>query len=585
MAETTNPTELARETLKVLASRRISPTPQNYQRIFHEIAGTAPEAGLQARLLAQVREVAARHPDDGALRALERALERNDLEAVGTALRAISGRGERAPAGLGSALREVLRQLETPHRGLSQARKREGLERLLITAGSDLQLPARLEALAKCWAETPADAPVVAPLHGEAAEAPPAAPAVSESDTPQEGLLHEAGELLASVLENGVAPHLDRYADVHAEVIAASRRARELDGPAALALLARQLEQLWLDVQLRVEPDQEVLDNLLGLLGAMGNYPDALVASDPWVASLLELLRTLASTPPDLHTIRDAERDFKAVLARQASIQSGLDEAKATLKSLLSSFVERLGEVAANTGDYHGRIQHYAQCIDGTDSLETLRGLLDDMMVDTRGMQLGMLRSRDELVAARQQAEGAEKRVRELEAELVRVSEQVREDQLTGTLNRRGMDDALGRELARVRRNGKPLSVMVLDVDDFKKLNDSHGHAAGDAALVHLARVIKHTVRPIDSIARYGGEEFVIILSETGLEHGVLVAERLQRELTRRFFLHRNERLLITFSAGVAQHVDGEDADALVQRADMAMYQAKLLGKNRVVAA
>jgi diguanylate cyclase len=91
-------------------------------------------------------------------------------------------------------------------------------------------------------------------------------------------------------------------------------------------------------------------------------------------------------------------------------------------------------------------------------------------------------------------------------------------------------------------------------------------------------------VRPTDSIARYGGEEFVIILSETALAEGVLVAQRLQRELTRKFFLHDQERLLITFSAGVTEYVTGEEAEALVQRADKAMYQAKLQGKNRVVA-
>jgi diguanylate cyclase len=125
----------------------------------------------------------------------------------------------------------------------------------------------------------------------------------------------------------------------------------------------------------------------------------------------------------------------------------------------------------------------------------------------------------------------------------------------------------------------------MLDLDNFKKLNDTHGHAAGDAALVHLAKVIRHTVRPTDVIARYGGEEFVIILTDTDLDAAVSITVRLQRELTKRFFLHNNERLLVTFSAGVAQFRKGEEEEQLVQRADQAMYQAKVQGKNQVVRA
>jgi diguanylate cyclase len=582
MAETTNPTGLARETLKVLASRRIPPTPQNYQRIFYEIAGTPAESGLGGRLLALARDLASRNPDDGALRTLVRGLEQNNLEEVSGALQLFAGRGDRAPSDLGPALRWTLRQLEFPHRGLSPARKREGLERLLIGFGTDPQLPVRLRALARSWADTPADGPVDAlqPVSLDEWGAPVPADAGPGEEAV---LLREAGEVLASVLENGVAPRLDRYADVYADVIAASRRARELDGAAALGRLAQQLKQLWLKVELRVEPDQEVIDNLLRLIGMLVSNLGELVDDDQWISGQLDVLRVLVNGPVDLRAIREAERGFREVVFKQASIKSNLNDAKTTLKSLLSTFVERLGDVAANTGDYHARIERYAERIESTDSLDSLRTLLDEIMGDTRGMQVDMRRSRDELVAARQQAEAAEKRVHALEAELVRVSEQVREDQLTGTLNRRGMDDALTRELARARRTGKPLSVVVLDVDNFKKINDTHGHAAGDAALVHLAKVIKHTVRPTDSIARYGGEEFVIILSETALAEGALVAQRLQRELTRKFFLHDQERLLITFSAGVTEYAMGEEAEALVQRADKAMYQAKLQGKNRVV--
>jgi len=296
-------------------------------------------------------------------------------------------------------------------------------------------------------------------------------------------------------------------------------------------------------------------------------------------------VRELISKPVDLRAVREAERGIKEVIYKQSHLKAGLAEAKATMKSLLSIFVERLAEVTGHTVDYGQKIERYAARIASTENIGSLKTLVEELMTDTRGMQVDMVRSRDDLVSARGQAETAQRRVVLLESELAKVSEQIREDHLTGTLNRRGMNEAMQRELSRADRTRRPMCVSMLDLDNFKKLNDTHGHSAGDAALVHLAKVIRRTVRPTDVIARYGGEEFVIILPDTDLETAAAVTVRLQRELTKRFFLHENERLLVTFSAGVAQRQPDETEESLIQRADQAMYQAKVQGKNQVVRA
>jgi diguanylate cyclase len=124
----------------------------------------------------------------------------------------------------------------------------------------------------------------------------------------------------------------------------------------------------------------------------------------------------------------------------------------------------------------------------------------------------------------------------------------------------------------------------MLDIDNFKALNDRVGHQAGDRALVHLAGVVGRSLRPSDTIARFGGEEFVLLLPHTPLEEAMAVMTRLQRELTRRFFLHNNERLLVTFSAGLTAWRSGEPQEAALERADSALYEAKRAGKNRVCA-
>ena len=579
MAELSRATDLARETLRVLALQRIAPTPENYQRIFHEIAGTAPVAGgLQGLLLSQAREALVQHPNVAPLIALVRGLEQGSREQVASALKALAVQGERPPAELVAALREVLRQVELPHRGLSPARKRMALERLLVAYGSDSSLPSRLLGLAKSWAELHADRPADSVTEAKADNEA----AVSADDAT---LLRQFGDLLGSVLEKGVSPRLDRLPMVQADVIATAARARELVDMAGLTRLARQLRQLWMKIERGIESDQEVINNLLRLVGVLVDGFGEFLEDDRWMVGELEAVRSILNGEVDARSIRDAERGLKEALFKQSRIKASVTEAKNTLKDLLTTFLERLGEAAVSTGEYHLKIRGFAERIHSTDSVDSLRSLVDEITADTRGMQIDMLRSRDELIAARQQAEAAERRLRSLQLEFARVSEQVLEDQLTATLNRRGMGQALEREMARVRRGGKPLSLIVLDIDDFKKLNNTLGHAAGDAALRHLADIMKQTVRITDSIARYGGEEFLIILPEATLDEGKALAQRLQQQLSSSLLLHGENRLLITVSAGVAQFVDGEHASALMQRADRAMYQAKLQGKNRVVAA
>jgi diguanylate cyclase len=218
-------------------------------------------------------------------------------------------------------------------------------------------------------------------------------------------------------------------------------------------------------------------------------------------------------------------------------------------------------------------------------TLAEIAPVLKEVVTATRSMAHDSLNVRDELRGMREKAHATELELVKLHEELDRVSTQARHDPLTGVLNRKGLDEAVEREVANVRRKENPLCVALLDIDNFKRLNDRLGHAVGDGALVHLTVVTREAMRPQDTLARYGGEEFVILMPDTPLASGVEAMTRLQRELTRRFFLTGSEKVFITFSAGVAQLAQDEAGADATKRADRAMYLAKRAGKNRVLGA
>lgn len=166
-----------------------------------------------------------------------------------------------------------------------------------------------------------------------------------------------------------------------------------------------------------------------------------------------------------------------------------------------------------------------------------------------------------------------------------RILELARHDALTGLLNRRSGQERLEVEASRSRRTGRPFSLLMLDVDDFKAVNDQHGHEAGDALLVHLADLLTSRLRSQDMVARWGGEELLVLLPETAAEGAAGVAEELREAIADTAVARAGGELRCTVTLGVAEHQPGAQPDATLRRADGAMYAGKRAGKNRVVAA
>jgi diguanylate cyclase len=244
----------------------------------------------------------------------------------------------------------------------------------------------------------------------------------------------------------------------------------------------------------------------------------------------------------------------------------------------LSSELESLG---GQTGKFSEELVRCTDDLERADSRDQMTSVLHEMLSASRSVQSGVAEATARIAANREQAEALTQRVQQLESELQRLSEQVSTDALTQVANRRGLAQAFEVEAARAEREGKPLAVGLIDIDNFKKLNDSLGHAAGDAALKALAAQVRSALRPVDHVARFGGEEFVVLLPATAIDQAQEVLTRVQRGMSMGLFMHEGRDVLVTFSAGVTVWRVGESMDSAIERADSALYEAKRAGKNR----
>lgn len=357
------------------------------------------------------------------------------------------------------------------------------------------------------------------------------------------------------------------------------------EGAVDAATLKSRIESLNTRFSLVSEDQTEVRSSLLSVLHLVLRNIAVLSVDDRWLKGQTDALLAAASPPLSLGRLDALQRRLTEVIAHQSEAKTRMVDAQEQMKQLFSAFLSRLLSMTACNQAYQGRIEECAQRIEDAQTLDEIAPVVREAFTASRAMANQALAMHSELVDMRAQTENTAAEMQKLRQDLERASALARHDPLTTALNRRGLDEALEREVASARRADRALCLALLDLDNFKAINESMGHDAGDSALVHLAEVIRACLRPQDVLARYGGEEFVLLFPDTTLELGVLVMTRLQRELTKRFFLYENEKSLITFSAGVAELNGQETGDGAIRRADKAMYAAKRAGKNRVVGA
>ncbi|NMG46400.1 diguanylate cyclase [Aromatoleum toluvorans] len=598
MSAPTQPSEIAREVLRLFAARRISPTPDNFRSLYYEVAGTPDADGPFPDKF--VRVLARQLPRDTGERAriarqLEQALAENNPDACRQALAEyLASLRIDQPPPWNELIGTLLRQWESRQVGWTAARKRESLDHVL-GANDPATLFMRLQGLVRSWLQAPADPASPAPPASVQAATLPAADTSEAGNNarPDVRVLAsgETGEFLAAyqellqlALDSVVPPLLAELPDLAQEAGKFSHAVKTATSAEDLRAIATRLRKFAYRLEMVGGDRAEIQAGIINLLRLLLENIDQIVVDDSWLGGQIELLRDVLGKPANVRLIDDAERRLRDIIYKQSQLKHNHSEAQRSLKEMLAGFVDHLASFAESTGTYHDRIDTCADRISAARDIAEIGDVLGEVMRESQSMREQASRSRDELQATRERVREAEARMTELQQQLDEASRLMRHDQLTGVLNRRGLAEAFEKEAARARRHGGTLSLALLDLDNFKQLNDNFGHRTGDEALVHLATIIRKSLRPQDTLSRHGGEEFILLYPDTTLDQAQAALIRLQRELTRNFFLSHESKLLITFSAGVTEWTPADTMDTAIQRADEAMYAAKQAGKNKVIA-
>lgn len=581
------PAQIAKAALRRLAVAKLEPTPENYAQAWAEECGAATST-LPPRARTVLERLSQRFGDDPTQRAdLLQAM----LQGQWDQAQRLTDRVSDSPASQAQAwallIERLTRALERSGKQWSVARKKDSLQRVLDSSRSDVQrLQHRLRQLVGSWdtdGEMPALDDETTPAAALEETAPPAveAPSTAAPDAGGEALHgHWVSVMqpLASTVRAALPPEAGRAAALADELAGlASRLAKDGATPELAGAVAEVCER----ARRLLSHRHHLLDQVHRLSQELAGGLAELSEDESWVQGQLAGLKERLGDTPNARGVQAAAQLLAETRARQQALRQDREQARQALKDLLQQMLAELGELDQHTGRFSEGMLRYAETVQNAQSLESLAEVVREMVADSRSVHGLVSATRGRLQDEHRRASELETQVRALEAELRRLSDEVATDALTQVANRRGLMQQFEVEQARIAREGTTLAIGLLDIDNFKRLNDTLGHTAGDEALKALAEHVRGSLRPVDAVARFGGEEFVVLLPGTPVEEAQQVLTRLQRRLSASLFMHENKEVFVTFSAGVTAYRPGEGLEEALERADEALYEAKRSGKNR----
>ncbi|WP_457666087.1 diguanylate cyclase [Thiolapillus sp.] len=342
-----------------------------------------------------------------------------------------------------------------------------------------------------------------------------------------------------------------------------------------LAKISEKLFQLLEDLNIPTELEEQVetLKQTLADEMELQQVPEV-------IGNITDLIHSIRSV---VNKERQGLEEFLGQLMdRLSHIDGALDASNESNKAVNECHHNLEKEIQEQTG----HIEHQAKT--ATD-LNQLKNQVQQR-VDTIRTNMDEYREQEKklLKAAEEKMEHLVQRLNEMEEETESLRQKVTEhnlqafnDTLTGIPNRHAYEERLQQEYARWKRYQQPLSIMVVDIDNFKQINDNFGHRAGDKALRIIATQLQKMTRETDLIARYGGDEFVLLLPETPAKGAMTIAEKLRNAVEKCAFHFREKKVTITVSCGISEYINGDAPEDAFERADQALYKSKHKGRNQ----
>jgi diguanylate cyclase len=552
------PALLAKAALRRLAEQRLEPTPDNFRQAYEAEGGAPSQPPTVAADLAE------RDHDEG----------------------------ER----WSTLISRVVRGAERGGRQWTMARKKESLQRVLEgSRGSGARLHQRLGQLIASWDSDTLDAapledvtdgisasaaaPVVPPATSTPTQAAARTPATETWPVVASHAVAQLGDTAVQALQGPGAPQ----AEATQALRQALTRAQQSAGlpPNEVNALQVELTQACNQARRIIDHRHLLTSQLTQLVSALTDSLVDLAEDESWAQGQCLAMRHQISEGLNRRGMDHIQALLADTRQRQRVLKFEREQARQALKSLIHQMLQELAALGQTTDRFQDNLGRYADTIGAADTLQSLAGVVREMVAESRAVASVVADTQQRLHTEHSRATELTARVRELEDEIRQLSAEAATDPLTQVANRRGLEKAFEAERSRVDRSNTALVVALLDVDNFKKLNDQLGHNTGDEALRFLARRVSECLRPVDVVARYGGEEFVVMLPDTSLEEGQAALTRLQRTLSAEFFTHDDKKVFITFSAGATLYRAGESMESALERADLALYEAKQSGKNR----
>lgn len=464
--------ELARQAMRLMAARRLPPTPENYRLAWREVGGAQDEGGSTG-----------------------------PAPAAGVA----AGRGEPDfDDDWAGRITRLVAALDSTVPGWTPARKRDGLGRVLAGSQDPATLAERMDRLVRAWSRPWGELTELVPPAGEAH----ARPAPSAGADP--GLGDELATLALQICES-------------------------------LAGIAR---------------------------------------TQQWSQALVDTVRSALTRPLRADAVSAATRMLRHVYAEQSDLADSRQASAEALDRALVQWQGWIADLDRSTQRFATQVDSHAKRVGECTRVEDARRIVEALVQEAGSMRGEISASRERFQRACRRAESLRERVARLEARLADASRQMLVDDLTGVFNRRGLERQFARLERECRLRERPLALALIDIDDFKCLNDELGHQAGDRALRHLCVELREGMGGDGALARYGGEEFVLLMTGGSMDVAANRVAELQARLVAAPLVVGAESRILRFSAGVTLRTPDDTLESMLERVDEALYRAKRAGKN-----